>query len=420
MLDKLEAPPTSSIGGSGGSATVSAVVHWPDPVLRFVLLEETHKAAFWDALRLVQVDLTLVRVEIPYRDKQDATAAMRLSGPAHEVLRVQRHVEEILEEYRQQLHQFTLLVNACQLSMLRGADLRLVKSIQRRFGVFVHTSGEKPSTRRAHDLGGVDARLIASGEIIEEDDSVLCEAVIDCPTGQALETTSEACCSPHPSPFSMRGSTMVRVLRRDVSEVHSCAVKAIAVANDLFASSSTGTSAFPAAASALLESFVTREDSAERARLSTGGALAPPKGDMPFCDYLIRVCAPASIGEETVFVRQLRGCIHNALASAQALAVHSVCLLIAQLGGPAQVTLVQEATVHAVLSFFDSQSDSCIRRVDLASTGADAAEMEVLVRRLAMQVRIQACCMALDTMFMSPACAMVLGSIWAQASLHAC
>jgi hypothetical protein len=62
--------------------------------------------------------------------------------------------------------------------MVRGDDFRVIKSLQRRFGLFVNASGGKSSTRRTHDLGGIDARLTASGEVMEEDDSVLGEEML--------------------------------------------------------------------------------------------------------------------------------------------------------------------------------------------------------------------------------------------------
>jgi hypothetical protein len=122
--------------------------------------------------------MALVRAEIPFHDKKDPMAAMRFSGPAIEVVEVREKVESILEDYKQQLHQCTLLVNSRQFGMVRGDDFRIIKSIQKRFGVFVNASGGKSSTRRTHDLGEIDARLTARGEVIEEDDSVLGEEIL--------------------------------------------------------------------------------------------------------------------------------------------------------------------------------------------------------------------------------------------------
>jgi hypothetical protein len=150
----------------------SVVVSWPDIVLRYVLLQEEHKEGFFKLFRKIQEKVPLVRSYIPYRDKRNPMVAMRFQGHTEDVLFMKENVEKLLNEYAEQICQFTFLVNCCQINLLRVDDFRVIKSIQRRFGVFVNVSEGSSQSLRQNHLGGMDTRLIADGDIIENDVAV--------------------------------------------------------------------------------------------------------------------------------------------------------------------------------------------------------------------------------------------------------
>jgi hypothetical protein len=168
--------------------------------------------------------------------------------------------------------------------------------------VFVNTKQGKLNTRRKNDLGGVDARLTARGKIIEEDNSVLCEAMLDREAqvpGQAPEYGSPrrgVRLSPCSLLLSTRASSVIRVLCRDVSEVPACAAEAVIVPNDHLLESSTRltstilASAFPTSANVFVENVTTRGESGERLQLSIGDTLVTPKGELTLLITLF-ICA---------------------------------------------------------------------------------------------------------------------------------
>jgi hypothetical protein len=151
----------------------SVVVAWPDIVIRYVLLQNENRETFDAFLRQLQLQRPLVRSEIPYRDKKIPLAAMRFSGDFEDVLYVKENVVGILDEYKGRVCQVSLLVNRVQIDILRAENFRIIKSIQRRFGVFINTLDENARTIRKNHIGGIDMRLTARGEVIQEDVAVI-------------------------------------------------------------------------------------------------------------------------------------------------------------------------------------------------------------------------------------------------------
>jgi hypothetical protein len=166
-LDKLNA--RIAVSNIEIESEFIVIISWPDPALRYVFLHEQYQTEFREMLSKIQMENPFVQVEMPIRDKKNVLAAMRFSGPEQDVLPMKEQVENILEEYKRRLYQFSFLVSASQLNMLRSTNFNRIKSIQRRFGVFINASGERCDIRRENDYGGVDARLIAKGRVIEEE-----------------------------------------------------------------------------------------------------------------------------------------------------------------------------------------------------------------------------------------------------------
>jgi hypothetical protein len=152
---------------SSAAEQQTVVLRWPDAVLRYVMLAEQHKQDLLSEIRKAREQCVSVTAQIPYRDKTDSLAAMLFTGWPEEVHCVVMHVQDTLRRFQDALHVCALLMTHEQLALLNADQLRVVKAVQRRFGVFVNMhadyEGEAPPRVR---LGVVDARLTAHGEIL--------------------------------------------------------------------------------------------------------------------------------------------------------------------------------------------------------------------------------------------------------------
>jgi hypothetical protein len=171
MLNSLCQRPLLSAEAQEGAASSgveprTVVVHWPDAVLRYVMLCDVHKQELLSEVRKVQEQCVSVAAQIPYRDKADPLAAMLFSGWPEEVQRVVVQAQDTLKRFQDALHVCRLLMTHEQMALLHAEQLRVVKSVQRRFGVFVNMrgghEGEAPGPHV--NLGTVDARPTAHDE----------------------------------------------------------------------------------------------------------------------------------------------------------------------------------------------------------------------------------------------------------------
>jgi hypothetical protein len=170
----------------------SSVVHWPDAVLRYVMLSKGHKRELLREVSKVQEKCASVIAEIPFRDDADPLAAMRFTGWPEEARRVASVAQDTLKRFQAKLHKCSFLMTSCQLALLNADQLSIVKSVQERLGVFVSLCGScQDEAPPRVNLRAVDGRLTARGAILKRSATNPAQSWEDLPPANASEGLRE-------------------------------------------------------------------------------------------------------------------------------------------------------------------------------------------------------------------------------------